>query len=125
MNADPHARSNDCLTNFLTFNTEFLIQTVSKVDLCIRESYSRFLGCKPNGDQFPYVSSWAEDLICISKPMFRVRLRLGCLKESLQLTHVGRDISMSKKPKRGAFSLGSFFLGVGTESDGIERINSR
>ena len=50
--------------------------------------------------------------------MFRIHLRLGCPKENPQPTHVGRDISMSKKQKRGVFTLGSFFLGVGT--DGIE-----
>jgi len=42
MNADPHqhARSNDCLTNFLTLNTQLLFQSV------LWESYSRFLDCK-------------------------------------------------------------------------------
>ena len=47
-NTDPHqhARSNDCLKNFLTLNTQLLIQSVSKEDLCIWESSSLFLDCK-------------------------------------------------------------------------------
>ena len=84
MNADPHqhARSNDCLTNFLTLNTQLLIQSVSKVIFAYGNHIVGFWIVKPNGDQFPYFSSSTEGSICISKPMFRIRLRLRCPKES-------------------------------------------
>jgi len=55
---------------------------------------------RPSGDQFPYFSSWAEGLICIFKPMFRIGLRFGCPKES-PLTWV--VTFQCPRNKKGAF----------------------
>ena len=93
---------------FLTLSTQLLIQSFSKVELCIWKSYSWFLDWEPSGDQFPYFSSWAEGFICISKPMFRIGLRLECPKESPLTWAV--TFHRPRNKKKGRFYTGLFFL---------------